>query len=135
MRAMVKSNWARFVYCCFAANVWLCPAVHAQHVHKTQSQKDRLLQHQDHTQHSPPDYGFGVNVAPPASLIWNHKQPGDASAGASGAAAVATSATVVPTGGPNVATHGMFGPVLPWPLIQIHMGLLPDGRVMNYGST
>jgi hypothetical protein len=29
----------------------------------------------------------------------------------------------------------MFGPVLPWPFIQIHMGLLPDGRVMNYGAT
>lgn len=87
MRTMVKSNWARFVCCCFAANFWLCPAVQAQHVHKTESQRDRLRQHQDHDRHAPADYGFGVNVAPPAGLIWNHKQPDGASAAASGAAA------------------------------------------------
>ena len=131
----MKSNWARFVYYCFVANFWLCPAVQAQHVHKTESQRDRLLQHQDHPRHAPSDYGFGANVAPPAGLIWTHKQPGGASAAASGAAAVPTSAAAVPKGGPDVATHGMFGPVLPWPFIPIHLGLLPDGRVMNYGST
>ena len=87
MRTMVKSNWARFVCCCFAANFWLCPAVQAQHVHKTESQRDRLRQHQDHDRHAPADYGFGVNVAPPAGLIWNHKQPGGASAAAADAVA------------------------------------------------
>lgn len=30
--------------------------------------------------------------------------------------------------------RGSFGPVLSWPLIAIHAVLLPDGRVMTYGS-
>ncbi|MFL5281517.1 MAG: galactose oxidase-like domain-containing protein [Rhodopila sp.] len=114
----------------------------AQPVHKTESQRDRLLQHQDRYRRAPPDYGFGENVAPPADLIWNHKQPDGAPAAASGTvpvppstAAVAADAAAVPKGGPDAAAHGMFGPVLPWPFILIHMGLLPDGRVMNYGTT
>ena len=45
------------------------------------------------------------------------------------------SAAAVPQGGPDAATRGMFGPVLPWPFIPIHAALLPDGRVMNYGTT
>ena len=84
---MVKSKWARLAYYCFAANFWLCFAVQAQHVHKTESQRDRLLQHHDRARHAPKDYGFGVNVAPPADLIWNYKQPDGASAAASGAVA------------------------------------------------
>jgi len=140
------SSRARFVYYYLAAGFWLCPAVQAQHVHKTESQRDRLRQHQDHDRSAPPDYGFGVNVAPPAGLIWNHKQSGGAPAapslavqrlasGAAAAPAAAAPAAAVPKGGPDAATRGMFGPVLPWPFIPIHMGLLPDGRVMNYGST
>ncbi len=50
-------------------------------------------------------------------------------------APMAFGAAAVPTGGPDAATHGIFGPVLPWPFILIHMSLLPDGRVINYGST
>lgn len=30
--------------------------------------------------------------------------------------------------------RGAFGPVLSWPLIAIHAVLLPDGRVMSYGT-
>lgn len=30
--------------------------------------------------------------------------------------------------------NGQFGPVVPWPLIPIHAVLLPDGRVMSYGT-
>ncbi len=84
---MAKSIQTRFVCYCFAANFWLCPAVQAQHVHKTESQRDRLLQHHDRDRRAPRDYGFGVNVAPPADLIWNHKQPNGASAEAFGAVA------------------------------------------------
>ncbi len=29
---------------------------------------------------------------------------------------------------------GAFGPVVSWPVIPIHLVLLPDGRVMNFGS-
>jgi hypothetical protein len=37
----------------------------------------------------------------------------------------------VPTGG---GTGGKFGPVLDWPIIAIHLALLPDGRVLSYGT-
>jgi hypothetical protein len=30
--------------------------------------------------------------------------------------------------------RGAFGPVVEWPIMPIHVVLLPDGRVMNYGS-
>jgi hypothetical protein len=31
-------------------------------------------------------------------------------------------------------TQGAFGPVFAWPIIPLHMVLLPDGRVLAYGS-
>jgi hypothetical protein len=34
----------------------------------------------------------------------------------------------------SVATLGIFGPPFPWPIIPIHMALLPDGRVLSYGT-
>jgi Domain of unknown function (DUF1929)/Glyoxal oxidase N-terminus len=42
-----------------------------------------------------------------------------------------------PAGGaiaPHPATGGRFDPVVNWPLIPIHQLLLPDGRVMSYGT-
>jgi hypothetical protein len=38
---------------------------------------------------------------------------------------------IVPTGG---GASGFFGPSFSWPIIPIHMALLPDGRVLNYGT-
>jgi YVTN family beta-propeller protein len=40
-------------------------------------------------------------------------------------------ATVVPAG-PDVT--GAWSPVTPWPLIPLHMVLMPDGRVLSFGS-
>ncbi|HKX41996.1 MAG TPA: PA14 domain-containing protein [Burkholderiaceae bacterium] len=34
----------------------------------------------------------------------------------------------------DAGTKGMWSPVYPWPLISVHSVLLPDGRVMTYGS-
>ena len=34
----------------------------------------------------------------------------------------------------SVATLGIFGPAVPWPIIPLHMALLPDGRVLSYGT-
>jgi hypothetical protein len=50
------------------------------------------------------------------------------------AAARAAAPGFIPTGDPNAQTMGTFGPVLPWPLMPIHQVLLPDGRVLFYGS-
>ena len=38
---------------------------------------------------------------------------------------------VVPIGG---GAGGFFGPAFPWPIIPIHMALLPGGRVLSYGT-
>jgi hypothetical protein len=51
-----------------------------------------------------------------------------------GAASVVTmqaSAQILPM---DAAQKGIFGPVISWPLIPIHAAVLPDGRVMSYGT-
>jgi len=40
----------------------------------------------------------------------------------------------IPGGAPTANVTGVFGPVVTWPIIPIHAVLLPDGRVMNYGT-
>ncbi len=35
----------------------------------------------------------------------------------------------------NAATQGAFGQVYNWPLIPIHMAMMPDGRLMSFGTT
>ena len=44
-------------------------------------------------------------------------------------------ATTPPASNPGDANvKGVWGPVFDWPLIPIHAVLMPDGRVMTYGS-
>jgi hypothetical protein len=50
------------------------------------------------------------------------------SAGDDGAPAAA------PGVGADAQTKGVFGPPVTWPIIAIHAVLLPDGRVMNFGT-
>ena len=40
----------------------------------------------------------------------------------------------IPVGALTANVTGVFGPVVTWPIIPIHAVLLPDGRVMNYGT-
>ena len=40
----------------------------------------------------------------------------------------------VPTGTAGVEQTGSFGPAFEWPLIPLHTVLLPDGRVLSYGT-
>jgi hypothetical protein len=46
----------------------------------------------------------------------------------------APSANAVPAAGADAHTQGVFGPPVTWPLIGLHAVLLPDGRVMSYGT-
>lgn len=50
------------------------------------------------------------------------------------ALAGAAQAGVVPVGPADASQKGTFGPVFDWPIIPIHMVLLPDGRVLSYGT-
>jgi hypothetical protein len=45
-----------------------------------------------------------------------------------------SSALTLPAGSPQAYQAGVFGPVFAWPLIPIHTVLLPDGRVLAYGT-
>lgn len=40
----------------------------------------------------------------------------------------------VPAGGSEAATMGVFGEPIPWTIIGLHAMLLPDGRVLSYGT-
>jgi len=69
----------------------------------------------------------------------DHKAPIDYGAGPGkprpGKTATAT-ATVqaIPSGGASASAAGVFGAPITWPIIPIHQILLPDGRVMSYGT-
>lgn len=71
----------------------------------------------------PVDLGWGPGVDRPAS---DRRQR------------LALGSSTVPVaavnGGPQAHLQGVFGPVFNWPIIPIHMVLLPDGRVMSYGT-
>jgi hypothetical protein len=40
----------------------------------------------------------------------------------------------IPNGGSLAHTRGFFGPAIDWPIIGLHAILLPDGRVLTYGT-
>jgi Domain of unknown function (DUF1929)/CARDB len=111
---------------------------------------DAFKLEKDHA--APVDYGYGLGAgvgAPrpnlrlgqtpiiPKSLLQPPANPVKAGAAvpkagaAPKAGAVPNAAGAVPTGG---GTGGFFGPAFPWPIIPLHVALLPDGRVLNYGT-
>ena len=71
---------------------------------------------------APVDYGFGPGVRPE-----KNRQAVQEMMMAAPAAA--------PVGNADAQTKGVFGPPVTWPLIGLHVVLLPDGRVMSYGTS
>lgn len=61
------------------------------------------------------DYGLGPGVVPARTSL-------------------PPTPSVPPQVGPVAAIQGAFGPPVQWPLVAIHVILLPDGRVLNFGS-
>jgi len=57
--------------------------------------------------------------------------PPSADAGGRKGAAAFAPTTPIPS---DAHQRGMWGPVNPWPLIPVHAVLMPDGRVMSYGT-
>jgi hypothetical protein len=72
---------------------------------------------------APADFGFGPGVRPPAT-------------GAAGpvAAALAVAPALDPIESPTAHIRGSFSPAFPWPIITIHMVLLPNGKVLSFGT-
>jgi hypothetical protein len=58
------------------------------------------------------------------------KQPPKTTGAPKASSAPASSTTPVST----TPLTGFFGPAFAWPIIPIHMALLPDGRVLNFGT-
>jgi Domain of unknown function (DUF1929)/Glyoxal oxidase N-terminus len=69
---------------------------------------------------APVDYGFGPGVRPE-----QNRQAVQEMMAAPAAA---------PVGNADAQTKGVFGAPVMWPLIGLHVVLLPDGRVMSYGT-
>ncbi len=76
---------------------------------------------------APVDYGPGPGVKPRVAVAGKELT-------AIHSAASSTSSSQIPLGGAAANTTGVFGPAVTWPLIAIHVVLLPDGRVMSYGT-
>jgi hypothetical protein len=75
------------------------------------------------------DYGYGPGVRPPRTRSTT------TAAATAAPAPFAAAMTGVPPGSAQAATQGVFGAPIPWPIIPIHVALLPDGRVLSFGST
>jgi len=107
----------------------------------------------DHS--APVDYGYGPNAgikSPrpnlklgetptiPKSLLAKRSANTAASPNTAASANIAasantgTSTAVVPPVAGGQIGGGFFGPAFPWPLIPLHVALLPDGRVLSYGT-
>src|SRR5262245_39764179 len=79
---------------------------------------------------APSDYGYGPGKPMGASkpkFVLGQVPPRPKTSAPNRAAAPAAT----PVGG---GVSGFFGPAFPWPIIPIHIALLPDGRVLSYGT-
>ena len=72
---------------------------------------------------APVDYGPGPGKKPNVEI-----------AGTNLSSASSKLSSQIPLGGAAANITGVFGPAVTWPIIPIHVVLLPDGRVMNYGT-
>ena len=71
---------------------------------------------------APLDWGYGPGVRP------------DKNKNAVPEMMTAPGAAAAPMGEANTQTTGVFGAPVTWPIIALHVVLLPDGRVLNYGT-
>jgi hypothetical protein len=80
---------------------------------------------------APVDYGYGrgAGIGPARPNLVLGQTP--AIPQSTPLAPQAVPRAAVPIGG---GAGGYFGPAFPWPIIPIHRALLPDGRVLSYGT-
>jgi hypothetical protein len=92
---------------------------------------DWFMLEKDHP--APVDLGDGPGKAAIQKLIRKlgdvPKHPPKASAPLK--ASNAPAASTIPS---SASGGGFFGPAFAWPIIPLHMALLPDGRVLNFGT-
>ncbi|MCX7384865.1 MAG: galactose oxidase early set domain-containing protein [Alphaproteobacteria bacterium] len=83
----------------------------------------KLLEEEVQLTPAPVDYGYGLGVARPGKRLARII-----------AATQSNSASSVPVGSANAGAVGFYGPAVPWPIIPISATLMPDGRVMSFGT-
>lgn len=75
----------------------------------------------------------GSGYTSPPNVIFQHSPV----ATARGTATLTNTNFVVPAapvGSGSASVQGVFGIAFPWPINALHMALLPDGRILNYGT-
>src|ERR1700740_1289490 len=82
---------------------------------------------------APVDYGFGPGKPKGIRPLW---RLGDVPKKIVGTAAQPRTrpTTTVPPKAASPSWGGFFGPPFAWPIIPLHVALLPDGRVLSYGT-
>src|ERR1700681_1873727 len=86
----------------------------------TAQQADAMLGIFDETDRpAPVDYGTGPGVMSKAQIT-----PAEST----------SSSSQIPAGGVTASVSAVFVSAVAWPIIPIHLVLLPDGRMMNYGT-
>jgi hypothetical protein len=85
---------------------------------------------------APIDYGFGPGapIGSPRPKAVLGQTPANPKARVSSSRPSPRSAKVPGTVPVGAATGGFFGPSFTWPIIPLHVALLSDGRVLNYGT-
>jgi hypothetical protein len=110
------------LYCCLSVlGISIALGAHAQTVNagNAPAKSPALIIEKDRS--APVDHGFGPNVKPKTAT--NALR-----------AMAAPLAGAVPAGDANASSQGVFGAPVTWPIIGLHSVLLPDGRVMSYGT-
>ena len=110
---MRRRVWAALIAATAAAPVAAAPAADL-----AKAATDYLAVNDAENRGAAVDYGYGAGVKPPRRA----------------ARLARTAPAATPAGGPQASVAGVFGPSIPWPIVAIHEVLLPDGRVMSYGT-
>jgi hypothetical protein len=115
----VTVSLARTIFAVIACSTALAANAHLSGVHGGEMERDRSVIISEKDRRAPADYGFGPGVRPGRGVATR---------------AMAAPADGIPNGGPLAHRQGVFGPPITWPIIGLHAVLLPDGRVMTYGT-
>jgi hypothetical protein len=104
--------------CAIAGELTIKQAISAGPGNALQQAKRKLIIPAETDVKAPVDYGAGPGVPVSAPLASASQIP----------------VGQIPVGGSSANVSGVFGPAVTWPIIPIHVVLLPGGRVMNYGT-
>ncbi|MDB5484013.1 MAG: Galactose oxidase [Caulobacteraceae bacterium] len=115
--------------CLFALTIMFAPDISLANTHPAMDEMDMT----GAMTGAPVDYGLG----PGRGRVWAPPPsgPGAAKRGLTASAKAGYVLGSVSPGPSNAGVAGYFDPPVSWPINGLHEILLPDGRVLNYGSS